>query len=336
MSETVTRYESFVPDAVRKASERADELRKQSLGEVANPDGSEKPKPDAGTVEQPLTPEAQPPAQDGHTVQQQPGESAEEWRQRFNTLQGKYNREVPELNSQLRNLTNQINQMQEQMRAAPPPPPAPAPSPTHNIPKEDLDAYGPELVEASRRWARAEVQRELAEMKAQLGEVAESTKHVKTRSAQTGVENYMDANMSDWRQINNQPEFLQWLQQQDVFSKRVRHGMLTEAFNRGDAETTAAFFKAFKTEHTAVATPQRQPAHTPNGAGQLDLTSMAAPGRAPAQGSNGAPREAKIWSRPEIAAFYTDVRRGAYRGREPEQARIESDIHKASTEGRVR
>jgi hypothetical protein len=42
-----------------------------------------------------------------------------------------------------------------------------------------------------------------------------------------------------------------------------------------------------------------------------------------------------MWSQAEITAFYRDVQRGVYRGREPERLALEADLIAAPMEGRL-
>jgi hypothetical protein len=68
----------------------------------------------------------------------------------------------------------------------------------------------------------------------------------------------------------------------------------------------------------------------------MRLEELAAPGRVAASGTNGgASPERRMWTNREIGAFYRDVQRGVFRGRQADKDRIEQDIIDAASEGRV-
>ncbi len=69
-----------------------------------------------------------------------------------------------------------------------------------------------------------------------------------TPAERRAVIEFLDADSEltgKWRQVNKDPQFLAWLAQPDPVMGRERRTMLMEAFNAGDAERTAAFFRAF-------------------------------------------------------------------------------------------
>ncbi len=332
----VADFNNFVPDSVRRQAERSEQLQRDLRAQAdattvgKPPEGGTEVQLEPGQPTQVVEPKSEPVVDDAI------------WKQRHDTLQGKYNAEVPALNRQVRELSSQVQSLNTilanlQSQPKPEPTPAPAARKQVEVPKEDTEAFGSELIDAARRWARAEVSGELEELRTQVASVQQNAQRAQSSVAQQNVERVLDQQVPNWRTVNNEPEFLDWLRQVDPFSGQVRHDMLGVAYRNGDAARTAAFFNAFIAEHTVTGQPQRQPAHTPDaGAGRPTLESMAAPGRATGQGSNGAPREARLWSPPEITAFYRDVNRGAYAGREAEKLRLERDIIAATTEGRVR
>ena len=101
----------------------------------------------------------------------------------------------------------------------------------------------------------------------------------------------------NWREINRNPRWLQWLQEIDSLSGRTRQQLLNDATAAGDAPRVIAFFRGFQQE-----------------VGQ-------APGRA-----RPARPEKPIYTRAQIAQLYSAHRKGAYVGREAEWARQDADI----------
>lgn len=341
-------YAPPIPPQVRRRARQAEELQKQLLeqqegGEGGEGGGSppapqEAPPADGGEQRQPVT--EPPPAEVAPT--------GAEWEQRYRTLQGKYDREIPQMRAQIQSLEGLI----ATMRTAPPSPSLPAPETVTQAPpvsEEDLQAFGPELVEASRRWARAEVRAELDDMKNEIRglRAGQDRQQAQTATNKLELELNSDPELANgvWQRLNHDNDFIQWLQEVDPFSGVSRYVMLNHAYAGGDADRTGRFFKAYMREHTDRIPPAPAPPQTyTNGSngfvgdtGQPPrLEDFAAPGRAPRATPGGGAPEKRIWTNRDITAFYEDRTRGKYRGREDEAERLERDIFDAASEGRVR
>lgn len=345
-------FSPFLPDSVRRAGKLADDLMREQQ-EKQNPpliEGQvEEPGSQPGITETAANQDEPQLDLQAPQIQDAPGQD-DGWRQRYLSLQGKYNSEVPTLTGQLRVLEGQVGQLQNllaQVRQPPPQSyqPAPARAAPREVPKEDVEAYGEDLVTAARRWARAEIEPEISNLRQEITQLSSRSQQTATTLAQRTVEQTLDAEVPGWAATNNDTKFLAWLGQPDPFSGRQRHDMLTEAYSSGDGRRTAAFFRAFQTEQTTInQQPSRNPLHTgapavaPYGGGSTDrvsLEDLAAPGRGNMAGGSGAP-ERRIWSSDQIAAFYRDKQRGKYSGREVEAARLEADFFAAQNEGRIR
>lgn len=330
-------FENHIPAAVRRASQRADELARTSgVSNVPEEDTPEATEPPAEQI-----PDQAPAAEPATTtvVEQQPSES-DNWEQRYSTLRGKYDSEIAQLRGHVSSLENLLANIKTPPPAAPPA--APVSGEVATIPQEDIEAFGEDLITAARRWAVTELSPRIRKLETDLEDLRSGQSSIKQETAQQRVMGALDADNEiggKWREINTQPEFLTWLDQVDPFSGQQRMRLLSDAFARGDSGRTASFFKAFITEHTAIQPVPTLPAHTPDpGADRLSLESLAAPGRpaGSAPGGGGAPVEKRIWTRSDIAAFYRNVQRGTYEGRDAEKLRVEQDILDAAAEGRTR
>ena len=343
-SDLATQYAPPVPPAVRRQAELADEAVRKLQAEqeaAAAEDPDAKPVGEEGVV----VPAAPPPAPAAAVVpsdgvpgepapsRQQDGPPADGWEQRYRSLRGKYDKEVPELQGQLRDMQRAIIDMQGQLAR-----PAPAPPPTvvakTPISDEDIEAYGPELIDRARAWARAELMPEIDQLRHDVVRANGTAQNAATQTAMQGVYKFMDENLASWNEINNAPEFHTWLRATDPLSGAVRQDMLTAAFTQGDARRTLSFFRAFQNEHTADHF-RPAPAQTPGGAGGTRLEDLAGPGRG-APASPGAPAAKRFFTQKDVADFYSAVTKGRYAGREAEKDRLEAELHAAVTEGRVR
>lgn len=344
-------YANVIPEAVRRQAARAEEIAR-SIGAAPQPEGEGAPAAPEGTpaaeqVTEPVIADGgtivAPAAPPAPATPAAPAAPTVDWEQRYRTLQGKYDSEIPRLTGQVESLQQIISGMQERR---PEPTPAPAAPPAQEnttvvVPQEDVETYGEELVSASRRWARAEVAKEIADLRNEITQLRGAQQQTAQMTTQEHVLNALDNDPSltgKWRQVNEDPQFIAWLNQVDPFTGQQRKVLLRDAFSRGDVNRTGAFFKAYLAEHTAVTQdpPPAPPIPPEPGAGRPSLEDLAAPGRASGPAPAGAPAEKRIWSNQDISAFYRDVRRGVYEGREAEKLRLEQDIFAATTEGRIR
>jgi hypothetical protein len=270
-----------------------------------------------------------------------------DWQQKFQTLQGKYNAEVPSLRNQVAELSRQVQDLTA-ARPAPTPEPAPAPA-VATLPKlitdEDTETYGNDLIDLIRRVA---VETDAGEKAKLQGEIAELRKQMTANAAQVervqgNVEGERRATYftdlakacPTYEAVDNSDEFKAWLLETDDFSGIVRNEILQQRYHAFDASGTAKIFNAYLAGATPspTPTPTAEPAVTP----QDELALQVSPGQARASTPITPDTDAKkIWTVGEMDVFYKDVARGDYRGRRAEVERIEAEIDRALAEGRVR
>lgn len=382
MPDDQSSYQPTIPEAVRRQAARAEELVRLSQGGAPqgegdqannsdnrgdNPTGNQGDGANASTVGEnqggqgdsgsdpgakgtqlEQTPQARVSPGAPETKPTQNPADTENWQQKYQTLQGKYSAEIPRLTAQVR----ELQQLVATVRAAPNPNSNPANSQgsqtrsAPNIPNEDIEAYGEDLVTATRRWARAEVDSEIQHLRGQVEQLSSRSQATEINLAQRTVEQQLDATVPNWQVVNNDPAFSTWLAEVDPFSGRVRHEMLGEAYSAGNGPRTSAFFKAFQNEQTAVNQPAGTATHTSNanpghtgagtGAGRVSLDRLAAPGRGAASTAGTGAPDKRMWSRDQITAFYQDKSLGKWDNREAEAIRMENDIFAAQSEGRIR
>ncbi len=291
-------------------------------------------------------------------------ESAPEpWEERYRSLQGKYNAEVPRMASELSEATRLIQDLQNQVaslqapQAAPEPESEPEPAYTpfgqgEALRPGDTEDYGAEMIDFVTRAARdvarepmAKMMKQIGRLEKQLSDLQQTTSQVSQKQARNEVmttNDYLDAHAGGWRELNTDANFNAWLRNPDPFSGMPRMQLLHDAYNAGDGERTARFFNAYKQEHetlSAAAQGQGSPrtVRTPS----VDVETLATPSptagaEQPAPAQSEAQPKGQEWTDALIAQFYTDVRRGLFRGRESEQRAIEADIHAATTDGRYK
>lgn len=345
MATDTSSYENHIPAAVRRASERADEIAR-AIG-AANAPAETPPAAAAAAAEIPPAPAAD--AAPAAVLAQPAAESHE---QRYMTLQGKYNAETATQRRQIETMQSQVEGLQRLIATMQTAPAAAAPTPemssanTTVVPPTDIEAFGDDLIAATRRWATIEIGPALQRLEERLARLERGQHDVGQRTTRQAVLIALDADPvigTTWRVINEDPQFLAWLDTIEPLSGQTRKLMLGQAFANGDASRTSAFFRRYADEHTAANhTPPATPPHTPPappapaGAGRPSLADLAVPGRLNGPAPDGAPAGKRVWTPPEITAFYRDRMQGKYEGREAEALRLEADLIAATTEGRIR
>jgi hypothetical protein len=111
----------------------------------------------------------------------------------------------------------------------------------------------------------------------------------------------------NWREIDNSPQWRQWLTDPHELSGHTRQQWLNDAMARGDAARVASFFRGYLAE---MGQPPRQSQH-----------------------ASPAPTGKRTYTRADITRYSDAYRRG--RISEADYQKISADIHAAIGEGRI-
>jgi hypothetical protein len=344
-----------LPEQIRKQTEAVQELYKQLNGDENN--GNEATPPADGNTSPPEN-TAQPAPADESAVSnnaaqpqgneqtpsgtgQEDDPNSETYAQKWRTLQGMYNAEVPRLHSQNRELNGRVQQMEQllaslsQQSSQPAQQTQVAPLVTEN----DVQEYGDSL-DVMRRVTREELY-PVAQKIAQLDQIIRSlqtsvvpqVQAVAHRQAMTAEQQFwsdLSSAAPNWREINDDHAFQSWLLEIDPLTGISRQTYLEDAQRILDVRRVASFFQTWN-ELTGKANVAQNTRRT---ATASELERQVAPGRSKNTGTP-ANNNAKTYSPDDIKGFFNDVRSGKYRGREAERDRIERDIFAAQRDGRI-
>lgn len=358
-----------IPAAVKAAAARAEELHRLNRGEGDQPQDADpnaapndpQASADRNEGHTPVTPEgnlaepgsaqptpksdANPDAKpdttakaDGVKADGAKADDGETWEHKYKSVHGRLLRQTrvnEDLQRQIDNLQSVISTMQT--------PNDPTPSAEtiaeSLLTPEEIADYGDDFLKVVGKKARQEVaplikgyQDKIAELEAKLSSVEEVT----VQTATERMKSKMDAELPNWRTLNTDPAFLEWLSLPDAYSGVIRHDMLRAAYSQGDAPRTLAFFKGFLAQEAAVAPAEAKPDTRTTTVPKVPLADLAAPGRAKTAASDSTPAEKPIITRDQISLFYADVAAGKYRGREADKKATEDQIFAAQREGRIR
>lgn len=345
-----------LPEQIRRQAEAVQELYKQlnPEGEQGPDSGADAPSGETAGAAAPApadAPAANVAAPSPAAPEPKAGDdkAPEDVAQKYRTLQGMYNAEVPRLHAQNRELTGRIQQM-EQLLATLSQPAAPAsagaaapaaPTTDRLVTDKDVEEYG-ESIDMMRKVSREElasVQQRLGKIEGLLQQMqtkvlpqVQAVVHRQAASAEQQFWADLTAAVPSWREVNDNQAFQDWLLAVDPLTGITRQTYLEDAQRALDARRVSAFFRSWleSTGQATVAQPTGSAPVSP----KSELERQVAPGRARSAGAPTADK-GKVYTPSDIAKFFNDVRAGRYKGREQERDRIERDIFAAQRENRI-
>lgn len=244
-----------------------------------------------------------------------------------------------QLQAQLREAEERMAAMEAQLNARKIAAPVQPPAPTRKqlVTEEEVKEFTPEFIDLVRRVAQEEVIPVASRFEntfTQFDKKVNAVAGVVVQSAQEKMYQYLDQTVPEWREINRNDDFLDWLEGSIPLSGQKRLDMLQSFYGRNDGPQVAKFFQTFLAEHAAVA-PRANSTQTPRQP-SVSLEQLAAPGRAKSVAPQ-APTDDQtpFFTRSQVTQFYADVRRGAFAGRDAERDQLEKQIIAAGAAGRI-
>jgi hypothetical protein len=168
--------------------------------------------------------------------------------------------------------------------------------------EKDLQDYGHDVLDLAQRAALHAMTPELQRLDAQN----ESLRQQVAQEQRRGLYQTLDAQLPNWKEIDSDPRWRQWLLFSDPLNGRPRQALLNEAINRGDATRVLSFFRGFLRE--AGQSPQPQHA-------------------------SSAPTSTRVYSRADIKRASDNFLRG--RISEADYQKLMTDMHRAIGENRI-
>jgi len=338
-----------LPEQIRKQTEAVQELYKQLNDEenqgaqnVANgntPSNESAYDNDPSAYENSGVNDAAHPAE--NTEQPSAGtQSSEDVVQKYRTLQGMYNAEVPRLHAHNREMQGRVQQLEQLLSSLSAQQQPQARQAQHDplVTDQDVQEYG-ESLDVMRKVSREElmpVAQKIAQLEGMLRQmhtsVVPQVQAVAHRQAVTAEQKFwadITDNVPNWRAVNDTQAFQSWLLEVDPLTGITRQTYLEDAQRNLDTRRVISFFQAWG-EINGQPTGARANRNTQGS----ELEKQVAPGRS--RGSNPSNNSsAKTYSADDIKTFFNDVRSQKYKGRETERDRIERDIFAAQREGRI-
>jgi hypothetical protein len=279
-----------------------------------------------GEVEEAAAPE------EARPTDQKPKEVEDDFKQKYSTLKGKYDAEVPRLHQQVRQLTEQLDMFREELDAAKKAKEQAPAEKVSYVTDADREEFGEELIDVQRRVAKEVASEYEARIERQDAVIEALQKKLAQTGEQVGEMSFgqrLRQLVPDFDQVDADERWVAWLNEYDPMLRGQRRDQAQAAFNAGDAEAVAHYVKLWKQEITPVQEPARA-------SRQAELEKQVAPNRSNSSKSVSSDRGAKLYSEREIQNAWNKVRVLNTRGQYDDAAKLEAEITAAYIEGRVR
>lgn len=331
-----------LPKAVRDAAERAEKLSQQlNEGKPRNPDDGttlasegDKTPPGQDRDTLPKT-EDKPMDRKPEDSQTPPGKDDEAtYKQRYLTLKGKFDAQVPRLQQDVKSLNMTVTRLQEENTRLKVTVESKTTDPSGGSDQTiDVDAfndYGDEFSTLARTVKR--LQEENATLRSSVQNISGDFQLQKQSDSKAKSSAYMEKVVShvaslgqEFDQLNTDRDFLNWLRQVAPGDVEPRLTKLRRAQDNMDLESTTLIFNDY------MGTLNKKPSHEVKQPNIQPTPQVTGSDVAPPTSPN-----TRMWTRSQIKQFYSDKMRGLFKGREQDAEDIEADIHAASNEGRIR
>jgi hypothetical protein len=315
-----------LPRQVEAQLRELEALEKQ-LAESQNPAPAD---PDPKPAEPPQDPQPQPaepkPVEPTPTPTE-PVVAEEKWEQKYKTLKGMYDAEVPRLHADLRDLKAQVDSLRKASETKPVEPAKPVAA-TKLVTDADVEAFGQDLIEVQRKVARevaSEFRGELDAMRAENEKLREQLTSTGTQVSEASFEQRLYRMVPDFEAVNADPKWIAWLNEVDPLIRAPRSSVAQQAFNRGDAEGVAHYVAMFK----QTIAPVEQKADKTE-----ELERQLQPNRGATSAPTASPK-GKVYTNADIEKMFRKAADLGTKGQTDAAKKLEAEIDAAFMEGRV-
>jgi len=301
------------------------EVKKKKTSKKAKAEDTEVEVTDDEPIEEPVAVEATP-AND--SVE----EVSESFKQKYATLRGKYDAEVPRLHQQVKELTDQMNAIRDEAEAVKK---AEAEKPKEKVSyvtDADREEYGDDLIDFQRRVAKEASQEYEDRFEQQAKVIEQLQQQISNTGSQVGEVGFtqkLNNLVPGFDQLDNDERWVAWLNEYDPMTRGPRRDQAQAAFNAGDAEAVAHYVGLFRESVEPVA----------NGKSDRDteLEKQVTPSRSASTVTNkSSSKNSKVYSERELNNAWTKIRTLNTQGKYDDAEKLEAELTAAYMEGRVK
>lgn len=333
-----------VPRAVKEQAAHADELARQAIENRNAQEGAsvdeilatvDDNEPQNGQDGPNATPSDTDPqarnreTQEESTELKETRESLDALQQRHAALTGKYNKEVPRLLEEKRQLQERITVLERDLKAAQEAHPEPDDEDINKLKKKLGEEFSEDYVEQFSELTEAIARKSAPKMDTSANEtrLEELQRQVDEMKA-TKVDDQLDMMVQGWQSIQQSPEFQKLLGSPvpRTSGRLIYDDLLKQWYQNGEVAPIVQFFNQFLNEQ------HRQPDNRAASADvhvEPDSGSGSPPPPPPKAGDQ------KVWKVSEIERINDLARQGAFKKRKAELAKLREQIERAASEGRI-
>ena len=285
---------------------------------------------EAEVTEEPVA--ATPEPEEAKSADTSPTDVADEFEQKYKTLRGKYDAEVPRLHQQVRDLNGKLDELSKSLEAKPEPP-TKSKEKVSYVTDADRAEFGEELIDVQRRVAQEVSQEYTERMEHQDAVIQKLQEQLAKTGNDVGEMSFtqrLHSVVPDFAEIDNDERWVAWLNEHDPMLRGPRRDQAAAAFQAGDAEAVLHYVNLFKESISEPETVPRQQRQT-------ELEKQVAPNRsANSVRTQSANQNSKIYSPKEVDNAWTKVRALNTKGKYADAEKLEAELTAAYMEGRVR
>ena len=302
------------------------EVKKKKTSKKAKAEDTEVEVTDDEPIEEPVAVEATP-ADDSKE------EVSESFKQKYATLRGKYDAEVPRLHQQVKELTDQMNAIREEAEAAKK---AEAEKPKEKVSyvtDADREEYGDDLIDFQRRVAKEASQEYEDRFEQQAKVIEQLQQQISNTGSQVGEVGFtqkLNALVPGFDQLDNDERWVAWLNEYDPMTRGPRRDQAQSAFNSGDAEAVAHYVGLFRESIN-------EPVANGKSDRQTELEKQVTPSRSASTVTNkSSSKDSRVYSEKELNNAWTKIRTLNTQGKYDDAEKLEAELTAAYMEGRVK
>lgn len=270
-----------------------------------------------------------------------PAEDPALWKQRFLSLQGMYNSQVPKLQQQIEELNEKLDKLKEAPPAA-----APEAEKGKELTSSDVEAFGADLIDVIRRGAREQIdsltkqyESRITALQGELAKATQSVAHVsevQATSVQQSFFQQLGARLPTWEEVQSSGECQTWLGTRIPGGQLTWNDVLVTAADNRDVDAVMEVFDEFFSRHpnlnprkTAAPTPPAPPRN------RAELERQVTPAKTSAS-APPANTQKRIYSSQDYADESMKVIRLMQQNKRAEADALELELNTALAEGRVK
>jgi len=251
------------------------------------------------------------------------------WEQRYRTLEGKYQAEVPRLHTANREMQRQIDELSA--RTAPK---VETPAEEGLVTEKDVTDYGEDLLDVQRRVARevmAPLKAELAQRDTKIAQLEAEVHKAAGDVSSVTFESRLAKAVPNFDQLNVDPKWIAWLDEKDPYTGEPRRAYAEFVYQNGDMvklkNVVDFYLKSAPTEALPPDSRQQR---------QAELERQITPTRTTSTAQVTSPASTRIFTEAQATKLFDDVRRMNIAGKYDEAAKLEAELSDAYMQGRVR